>query len=178
MENATSEQQTNGPANNFERFDNRSSQNHIIENSIDDEIRRAVDDAVLTVENCMHAAILTAVDKMVIPRVETAVRLTTGSTGRGLIRDVQNPDRRYFWANVGIPSLRSASSQLDVNTNQNRNDETRNEEDFEDGDFLAFRPSYDRTAPTHHTNDRMDVFSVEHTIHITLGKNFIMEKSP
>ena len=34
--------------------------------------------------------------------------------------------------------------------NQNRNDVTRNEEDFEDDDFPALRPNYDQRVPTHH----------------------------
>ena len=44
----------------------------------------------------------------------------------------------------------SASSRLDLNTNQIRNDETCNEEDVEHGDFPALRPCYDRKAPTHY----------------------------
>ena len=45
----------------------------------------------------------------------------------------------------------SASSRLDLNINQDKNDETRNEENFEDGDFPALRPSYDRRAQAHHS---------------------------
>ena len=140
VENETLEQQTNGPHNDFERFNNSSSHNQAIENNIVDKIRRAVDDAILT-----------AMDKMIIPRIETAVRSITGSTGHGTISDIQNPDRRVFLGNAGNIPLMSASSRLDLNTNQNRNDEIRNEEDFEDGDFPALRPKYDRRAPTHHS---------------------------
>ena len=45
----------------------------------------------------------------------------------------------------------SASSRLDLDTNQNRNDENLNEEAFEDGDFPALRLSCDRRVPTDHT---------------------------
>ena len=38
----------------------------------------------------------------------------------------------------------SASSRLDLNKNQDRNDETRNEKNFEDGDFPALRRIYYR----------------------------------
>ena len=44
-----------------------------------------------------------------------------------------------------------ASSRLDLNINQNRNNETRNDENFEDGDFPALKSAYDRRAPTHHS---------------------------
>ena len=150
MEKETLEQQTNDPHNNFERFDNSPSQNQVIENNIDyKKIGRAVDKAVLTVENRLQDAILTAIDKMA--RIETAVRSVTGPTTHEPISDVQNPDRRDFLRNVGNTPLMSASSGLDINTNQNRNDETSNEEDFEDDEFPALRPSYDRRAPTRHS---------------------------
>ena len=45
----------------------------------------------------------------------------------------------------------SASSRLDLNTNQDRNDETRNEENFEDGDFPVLRPNYDWRMQDHHS---------------------------
>ena len=40
-----------------------------------------VSSAVMIVENRSHDAILTAIDKVVIPRVEMAVKSITGSTG-------------------------------------------------------------------------------------------------
>ena len=153
MENETLEQQRNGSHIDFEVFDNSSSQTQVVENNIVNIIRGAVDKAVLTVKNRMRdAAILKAMDKMVIARLETAVRSITGSTGHEPISDVQNPDRRDFLGNVGNAPLMSASSRLDLNTSQNRNDETRNEENFDDGGFLTFRPSYDRRVPTHHSH--------------------------
>ena len=100
MENGTLEQQTNGNYNNFEKAVDRASQNQVIENNIDDKIGKAVDNAVMTVENCMHDAIFTAMDKVVIPRVEMAVRSITGSSGHGPNFVVQNPDRRNFTGNT------------------------------------------------------------------------------
>ena len=150
MQNKILGQQTNGPHNHFERLVDSSSRNQAIDNKIDDKIRRAVDKAVLTVEKCMHEAILTALDKVVIPRTETAKRSISGSIGHGSNSDVQNPDRKTFLGNAGNTPLMSASSPLDLNTNQDRNDDTCTE-DFEDGDFPALGRSYDRRAPTHHS---------------------------
>ena len=46
----------------------------------------------------------------------------------------------------------SASSRLDLNANQDRNDETHIEGNFEDGDFSALRFNYDWKAQAHHTS--------------------------
>ena len=61
------EQQTNVQSNDFDRIDNSVRQNQVIGNKIDDQTTRAVSIAVMTVENCMHDAILTTIDKLVIP---------------------------------------------------------------------------------------------------------------
>ena len=45
----------------------------------------------------------------------------------------------------------SASSRLDSKIEQDKIDETRDIENFEDGDFPAWRPNYDRGAHVHHT---------------------------
>ena len=146
----TSEHHTNGQPNDFERCVNNGSQNQVIEKSIDDKIRKAVDKAALVVKNCMHDAKMTAMDEVVKPKVETAVRSITGSTGCRPIGDVENPDRSDFSGNAGKTPLMSASSQFDLYTNQDRNDETGKEEAFENGDFSALRHSHDRRPPSHH----------------------------
>ena len=151
MENETLEQQTKGQHNDFERFVDSASQNQLIENNYDYKIRRALDNAVSTVKNCMHDAILTAMYKMVIPRVAMAVSSITGSSGHGRNSEVQNPDRRSFLRSAGNTPLMSASDRLDLNTNQNRNDETRHEKNFEDGDFPALRSNHDRRTQAHHS---------------------------
>ena len=79
-----------------------------------------------------------------------AVRSITGSSGEGSSSMVQNPDRTDFTGNTQNTSLMSASSRLDLDVDQDRNDETRNVENFYDGDFPAIKPNYDRRAHTHH----------------------------
>ena len=98
----------------------------------------------------MHDAIVTALDQMLIRKVEMAVRSITDLTGHGPISEVQNPDRRDFLWNAGNTPLMSACSRLDLNTNQDFNDKTRNEENFEDGDFPVLRPNLDRRTQAHH----------------------------
>ena len=103
-------------------------------------------------KNRMHDVSLTAMDKLVFPTVETAVRSVTGSTGQGPNSEVQNTDRKDLLGNAGNTLLMSISSRLDLNLNQDRKYETRNEENFEVGDFRALRPNYDRRVPTHHSH--------------------------
>ena len=89
-------QETNGQHNDFGRLDNSERQNQVIENHIDDQITRAVSSDVMTVENRKHDAILTAIDNVVIARVEMAVKSITGSKGLRINSEVQNPDRENF----------------------------------------------------------------------------------
>ena len=142
-------------------------------------MRKAVDNAVMTVENRMHDAILTAMDKMVIPRVEMAVRSITGSSGHGLNGIVQNPDWGEFTGNTENTPLMSASSRLDLNIDQKRIEETRDIEYFEDGDFPAFRPNYDRRAHTHHifTSRKKLLYTKKTTLKRSVNGGILLRKS-
>ena len=79
-----------------------------------------------------------------------ALRSFTDSSGHGPNSAVQNPARRDFIENTEKTPLKSASNRLDLNTDQDRIDETRDIENFEEGDFPILRPNYDRQAHTHH----------------------------
>ena len=151
-ENENLEQQTNGQPYDFERVDKSARQNQVLEKNFDNKIIRAFSSAVMTVEKRMHDAILTAIDNVVIPRVQMAVKSITGSRGHGTNNEVQNPDRGDFSGNIRNTPLTWASSRLDLDNELKRNDETRSNEDFEDGDFSAFIPNFDRRAHAHHIN--------------------------
>ena len=125
-------------------------QNQVLENKIDDQSTRVVSSAVMTVEIRMHDAILTASDNVVFPRVEMAVKSMTGWAGHGTSSEVQNPDRRDVLGNIRNTPRMSASSRLDLDNELNRIDETRNDVDFEDGDFPALKPNYDWREHAHH----------------------------
>ena len=88
------EQEVNGQSNDLERVDNSMRQNQVREKKIDYQISRAVSSAVMTVKTCMHDAISTAIDNVVIPRVEMAVKLIKCSKGHRTNSEDQNPDRR------------------------------------------------------------------------------------
>ena len=89
-------------------------------------------------------------DKVVIPRVETAVKAITGSVGHGPNSSVQNPDRRDFTGKTEITPLRSASSRLDLNIEQDEIDDARDIYNTEDANFPATKLDYGRRAHAHH----------------------------
>ena len=139
IENETLEQQTKGQHIGFEKFHDSASQNQVVEIIFDNKDRRVLNNAISTVENRMEDAFSTAMDKMIIPRVEMTVKSITGSSRHGPISEVQNLDRKDLLGNAGNTPLKLGSRRLDLNTNQDRKDEIRNEENFEDGDFLGIR---------------------------------------
>ena len=145
------EQQSNGQYSDFGRIDKSARQNQVIEEYIDNQITRAVNSTVMTVESCLHDLTLTAIDNVVIPRVEMVVKSISDPAGQGTGSEVQNPDRRDFVGNIKNTPLMSASSHLDLDNELNRNDEIRNAVDFEDSDFAALKSNYDRREHAHHS---------------------------
>ena len=151
LANETLEPQANDRCEDFERVVDSASQNQLIGSNTDDRIRDVVDTAVIAVENFMHDAILTTMNDVVIARVNMAVKSITGSSGNGPNGKVQNPDRRDFTGNTENTLLRSASSWLKLNIEQDEIDETRDIDNSEDGDFPSTRLNYDRRAHAHHS---------------------------
>ena len=151
LENETLVSQTNSCPKNIGRIIfGENSACHDLENIIGDRIRKAVDNAVMTVANRMHDAMLTAINNVQIPRVEMVVRSITESLGRWPSIVVRNSDQKNFTGNNGNNPLKSISSQIDMNVDQDRNIETRIVENFENGNFPALRPIFDRRAHAHH----------------------------
>ena len=112
IENKTLVPQANGRFNNGECIfngENSACQNQVLEDKIDDKIRKVVYIAVMTLDNRMHDAVFTAMDSVVIPQVEMVIRSFTGSSGEGLSSVVQKPDRKDFTGNTEKNPLMSAS---------------------------------------------------------------------
>ena len=72
------------------------------------------------------------------------MRSITGSSGRGASSVVQYLDQRDFSGITENTPLMSASSLVDLSIDQYKDDDTPNVENFEDGDFPALRPNFDR----------------------------------
>ena len=114
IEKETLESQTHLDYNKWERIadgDISTHQNQVIGNNIDDRIRKAVDSTVKTVANRMHDVALTAMDNVVISRVEKAVRAISASSGHGPTSTFENPHRRDFVGNT--KTLRSSRPPAD-----------------------------------------------------------------
>ena len=78
--NKTLELRTSGLVNNFGRptvDENSAHQDQVIEKNFAVKIREEVDNAVMVVENRVHDAILSAMDNVLIPKIEMAVRSIT-----------------------------------------------------------------------------------------------------
>ena len=100
----------------------------------------------------MHDAILTALKNEVLPQVEMVVKSITESSGRETNSMVQNSDQRDFTGNTENTALILASSWLDLNVDQVRNEETHYVGIFKEDDFPALRPYFDRKVHTRYTN--------------------------
>ena len=78
--NEASKTQRNSRANVFGKVtvgENSKNQDQFNENNLDDRVWGAVDNAVMTVKNLMQDAILTAMDNVITPRVQMAVKSNT-----------------------------------------------------------------------------------------------------
>ena len=79
-----------------------------------------------------------------------AVRSTTGSSGCGPNSVVRNLEQKNSSGSMGNPPLMTASSQIGLSIDQYKNDESRNVENFGDGDFLTLTPNCDRQSHIYH----------------------------
>ena len=124
--------------------ENSTSYDQLIERNIADGIRKEVNSVVMAVEQRVHAAILTAMDNIVIPRVKMVEISIIESSERGQI----------VWSKILTREISqgkySTHDRVDLNIDQDRNDETGIGENSEDGDFPALRPNSDRQPHTHH----------------------------
>ena len=73
---------------------------HTLEKNIADKVRREVDEVITLVEIRVQDAVLTAMENLVICRVELAMKSVDASSGRGMDSVVLDPDRRVFSGNI------------------------------------------------------------------------------
>ena len=94
--------------------ENSTSHNQVLQKFITNSIRKESDSVVTSVKSQFHETILTAMDRVIMPNVETAVKSITGSTGRGLSSVVQKADQRDFSRNLENTPFLIASSRTDL----------------------------------------------------------------
>ena len=103
-----------------------------------------------TVEDRIQNAILTAIENIVAPKIELAIRSINASSGRDATSVSANSERRE---RVGInASLENASKNNDTLDVSNVNDETRHNNPDEVSELSVPETHFDRQAHTHHTH--------------------------
>ena len=111
---------------------------------IDREMKNIVD----MVEDRIQNAILTAIDNIVAPKIELAIRSITASSGRDATNVTANSDREE---NVGInASIENASKNSKALRSSNVNDETRNNIRDEASELSVPETHFDRQTHNHH----------------------------
>ena len=131
---------------------------HTLEENLVRKVQNEVDSVMTTVETRVQGAVLTAIENLVIPRIELAMKSVNASTERVEVSVVLNPDQRDFSGNIESLQL-TASSRLNSHTNLNRFDETRGNITVESGDLLVNGRNIDRQTHTHHRNKTLFVLS-------------------
>ena len=121
-----------------------------LERYFNERIDREMSNIVDTVEDRIQNAILTAIENIVAPKVELAVRSVNVSSGRDATSVSANSERREH---VGIStSFENASGNNDTLGVSNVNDETRQNIPDEVSELSVSETRFDRQPHTHHSN--------------------------
>ena len=119
---------------------------HTLEKNIANKVRSEVYIVMTTFETILQDAVLTAIENLVIPRVELAMK----SSARGVDTVVLDPDQRKF--SKSIQSLQmTASSIINSHLDLNRIDEYRGSITVEGGDLTVNERNCDQQAHTHNS---------------------------
>ena len=123
---------------------------HTLEENIVSKVRIEVDGVMTTLETRFQDAVLTAIENLVIPRVEMAMKSINASSGRNQDVNVMERDQRDFSGD--IEDLRmTASSRINPYTDLNKIDKTRGNSALEVNDLVVNEKNIDRQTHTHHT---------------------------
>ena len=113
-----------------------------------ERIDREMNNIVDTFEDRIHNAILTAIENIVAPKIELAIRSIFASSGRDATSVSANSKRRE---RVGInASFENASENDDTLDVSNLNDETRHNIPDDVSELSVPETHFDRQAHTHH----------------------------
>ena len=114
------------------------------------KVRSEVDCVMTTVENRVQDAVLTAIENIVIARVELAMKSANACSGLSVDVNVLAPYQRDFLGNIEDLQL-TASNRINSRTDLIIIDETRGEIIAEGDDLLLNERNIDRQTYTHHT---------------------------
>ena len=119
-----------------------------LERCFNGRIDREMSNIVDTVEDRIQNAILTAIENIIAPKIELAIRSINASSGRDATSLSANSERRE---RVGInASFENASKNNDTLDVSNVNDETRRNNPDEVSELSVPETHFDRQSRTHH----------------------------
>ena len=119
-----------------------------LERCFNERIDWEMNNIVETVEDRIQNAILTAIDKIVFPKIELAIRSKNTSSGRDVTSVSANSERREH---VGIIAFFGNASENNHKLNTtNENDETRQNIHDEVSELSVPGTHFDRQPHTHH----------------------------
>ena len=120
-----------------------------LERCFNERIDREMNNIVDTVEDRIQNAILTAIDNIIVPKIELAIRSVNASSGRDVTSVSAHSERREY---TGInASLENASENNDTLGVTNINVETRCSLRDRVNGLSAQGTQFDRRSPTHCT---------------------------
>ena len=121
-----------------------------LERCFNEKIDREMANIVDTVEDRIQNAILTAIDNIIAPKIELAIRSISASSGRDVASVSVNSERKQ---QVGISApFESASGSNDTLGKSKVNDETRNNFTDEVSELSVPETHFDRQSHIHHTS--------------------------
>ena len=121
-----------------------------LERCFNERIDREMSNIVDTVEDRIQNALLAAIDKIVAPKIELAIRSINASSERDVTSVTANSERGE---RVGInASFENASENNDILRVSNVNDETRQNIPVEVSELSVPETRFDRQPHTHHRN--------------------------
>ena len=119
-----------------------------LEMSFNERIDREMSNIVDTVEERIQNATSAAIDNIVTPKIELAIRSVNASSGRDATSVSANSERRQH---VGInASFENASENNNTLGVSNVNDETRHDIQDEVSEFSVPETRFNRQPQTHH----------------------------
>ena len=119
-----------------------------LERCFNERVDREMNNIVDTVEDRIQNAILTAIDNIIAPKIELAIRSISESSGRDVTSVSVNSERREH---AGInASFENASGNNDTQDISKVNDETRHSITEEVSELSVPETHFDRQPHTHH----------------------------
>ena len=141
---------TDGTSNNNIAINESSVNVKTWERCFSERIDREMSNIVDTVEDRIQNAILTAIDNIVAPKIELAIRSINASSGRDVTSVSVNSERGE---QLGIKApFENASGNNNILHVLNVNDETRHGIPDEVSELSVPETNFDRQTHTHHTH--------------------------